>query len=478
MAETVKKKNWVFIIGVLILSVGMQFANYGGTVPIAGEVAKMNAMAYYVLIAAQGTLGIMLILPIIGKLTAILGQRNLILIGILVQLAGRILMMFCTSWVPFAAANLLQSLGGGFYTTAAYVLMVVAVEPKETVKFFGYIAVANALGAIFGPLVSSAMYSAGGIVGSLAYVSHLPFVAIGFLLVAKDCPNQKSPDAAKGFDYLGLVLSVVGLACLVFWLNLVGKMFAWVSAPSSIMLILAVVSLGWTIRRETTIAAPAIPLKMFKNKRLAYAFIATMVVAAYATCTTTYCVMWVRMNYSALPGATIFNGTYNMAQQIVILILGTFLGGFIGQRFVKRFRKFGIAAMVVALIATLLLCCLAFTGTAADNNLVMVGPVPAGMLLIYLATGLGGFASVVNTFAFPGFWQSNTPREDIPSGQALYSFGAMFGSVLCNAVAGVVLGTGSDYIRAFVVGAVFAMIGVIIAFLGFRFSKEEVAAAQ
>lgn len=478
MAETVKKKNWVFIIGVLLLSVGMQFANYGGTVPIAGEVAKMNAMAYYVLIAAQGTLGVMLILPIIGKLTAILGQRNLILIGILVQFAGRILMMFCTSWVPFAAANLLQSLGGGFYTTAAYVLMVVAVEPKETVKFFGYIAVANALGAIFGPLVSSAMYSAGGIVGSLAYVSHLPFVAIGFLLVAKDCPNQKSPDAAKGFDYLGLVLSVVGLACLVFWLNLVGKMFAWVSAPSAIMLILAVVSLGWTICRETTIAAPAIPLKMFKNKRLAYAFVATMVVAAYATCTTTYCVMWVRMNYSALPGATIFNGTYNMAQQIVILILGTFLGGFIGQRFVKRFRKFGIAAMVVALIATLLLCCLAFTGTAADNNLVMVGPVPAGMLLIYLATGLGGFASVVNTSAFPGFWQSNTPREDIPSGQALYSFGAMFGSVLCNAVAGVVLGTGSDYIRAFVVGAVFAMIGVIIAFLGFRFSKEEVAAAQ
>lgn len=478
MGETSKKKNWAFIIGILLLSVGMQFANYGGTVPIAGEVAKMDAMAYYVLIAAQGTLGVMLILPIIGKLTAIFGQRNLIIIGIFVQFAGRVMMMYCDSWLPYAAANLLQSIGGGFYTTAAYVLMVVAVEPKETVKFFGYIAVANALGAIFGPLVSSAMYSAGGTVGTLAYVSHLPLVVIGFLLVARDCPNKRSPEAAKGFDYLGLILSVVGLASLVFWLNLAGKMFSWVSLPSATMLLLAVVSLGWMVRRETTIASPAIPLKMFKNKRLVYAFIGTMVVAAYATCTTTYCVMWVRMNYSALPGATIFNGTYNMAQQIVILILGTFLGGFIGQKFVKRFRKFGIAAMVVALIATLILCCLAFTGTAAENNLVMVGSVPAGMLLIYLATGLGGFASVVNTSAFPGFWQSNTPREEIPSGQALYSFGAMFGSVLCNAVAGIVLGTGTNYIRAFAVGAVFAVIGVIVAFVGFRFSKEEMAMAK
>lgn len=186
---------------------------------------------------------------------------------------------------------------------------------------------------------------------------------------------------------------------------------------------------------------------------------------------------WVRMNYSALPGATIFNGTYNMAQQLVILILGTFLGGYVGRKFTKRFRPFGIAAMIVALIATLILCYLRFTGSAAENNLVMVGPVPAGMLLIYLATGLGGFASVVNTSAGPGFWQSNTPREDIPSGQALYSFGSMVGSVLCNAVVGIVLGSSTDYIRAFAVGTGFALLGVVVAVVGFRFTREEMEKA-
>ena len=71
------KKNWGFIIGILILCVGMQFANYGTAVCMSGEVAKMDAMQYYVLIAALGTLGMVLVLPIVGKLTAILGQRNI-----------------------------------------------------------------------------------------------------------------------------------------------------------------------------------------------------------------------------------------------------------------------------------------------------------------------------------------------------------------------------------------------------------------
>ena len=44
MADSIetKKKNWIFIIGVLIMCVGMQVANYGTAVCLTGE---MNSMA-------------------------------------------------------------------------------------------------------------------------------------------------------------------------------------------------------------------------------------------------------------------------------------------------------------------------------------------------------------------------------------------------------------------------------------------------
>ena len=100
------------------------------------------------------------------------------------------------------------------------------------------------------------------------------------------------------------------------------------------------------------------------------------------------------------------------------------------------------------------------------------------MLLIWVAVAIGGFTSVVAQSTFSAFWQSNTPREEIPSGQALYSFGSTGGSCIFGAVCGVVLGTSGDFTRAFATGFVFAVIGLIVAIVGFKFSKEEIEAAK
>ena len=45
MADTIetKKRNWIFIIGVLIMCVGMQVANYGTAVCLSGEMNSMGA---------------------------------------------------------------------------------------------------------------------------------------------------------------------------------------------------------------------------------------------------------------------------------------------------------------------------------------------------------------------------------------------------------------------------------------------------
>ena len=103
---------------------------------------------------------------------------------------------------------------------------------------------------------------------------------------------------------------------------------------------------------------------------------------------------------------------------------------------------------------------------------------PLGMLLIYVATAIGGFASTIAQSTFSAYWQSNTPSEDIPSGQALYNFGATGGSCIFSAVVGVVLGSSVDYSKAFATGFVFALVGLICAIIGFKFTKEEIQACE
>lgn len=473
------KKNWVFIIGVLILSIGMQFANYGTAVCVSGDVGILNASQYYVLISALGSLGMMLVLPVVGRLTGVFGMRTLILIGIIIQTGARVLMMFSGNWITYSAAYLLQSVGTGCYVSSAHTNLATAVEPHERAKFFGYIAVFNAIGAMTGPILISAMYSAGGLMGKLAYIGNLPFTLVGFLLMFKNCSNKKTPNATKGFDFPGLFLSVIFLACMVLWMNLGGKMFAWASMPSIIMLVVTVASFIILFKREMSIANPAVPLKMFKNPRLTASFICAVVASAYSTCSGSYCVKWVRENFQGFPASTFYNGTATMVQQLTILILGLFLGAYIGRKFVKRFRAFGILSMIAAMIACAILYCLKFTGTAAGGDLMVIGgTIPVGMIVIYIATVFGGFASCVSQSTYPAFWQTNTPREELAAGQALYTFGASGGSVIFGSVVGVVLGASGDYTRAFATGFVFAVIGLIVALVGFKFTKEEIEAAK
>lgn len=417
-AASAPKKNWPLIIGSLILSVGLMLANFGCTVSMAGQLGAMDAAQYYVLVNALGSLGMMLILPIVGRLTGIFGMRNLILLGIVVQCAGRVLMMAAGTWIPYALGYLIQALGGGCFTTAAYVLLAMAVPPAETPKFFGYNSVAIAVGSMLGPILVSTMSAMGG------------------------------------------------------------KMFQWASAPSLILMAAAVVSLVVVIRRELTIDNPAIPLRMFKNRRLTHAFLGSMCSSVFSTCVASYTIMWVMYNFSAFPGAVLFNGTASIMSHIVNLVLGLFLGGYVGKKFVMRFRPFGIAAAIASIIATGMLFCLRFTGTAAAGNVMAVGNMPVGMILIYVACAIGGFTMVVANSTYSAYWQSNTPRDEIPSGQAMYSFGAMMASCFFGALVGVLMGTSGDYTIAFGAACVICVLGLVNAIVGFKFTPEEIAAAQ
>ena len=472
-----KKKSWAVIIGVLILNVGLMIANYGCAVSMAGDLSAMQADQYYVLCSALGSLAMMLVLPIVGRLTGIFGMRNLIILGIVVQTAGRVLMMFSTTWVPYAAGYFIQGLGGGCYTTAAYVIMAGAVAPREAPKFFSYIAVSTAVGSMLGPILVSAMASLGGMAAKLAYISNLPFVLVGFVMLWKGCPNQKTPGAGKGFDYPGLVTMGVGLACLVLWLNLGSKMFQWLSAPSIILVIVGIAALAFCLRRELKISNPAIPLRMFRNKRLTYSFIISMCCSAYNTCVASYTIMWVMYNFSTFPGATLFNGTASIMNHVVGLILGLFLGGYIGKKFVLRFRPFAIWGNLSFIAASAILFCLRFTGTAAEGNVMAIGDLPVGMILIWAACAIGGFGFTVSA-TYPAFWQTNTPREDIPSGQSLYSFGAMMASCFFGALVGVLMGTSTDYTIAFGASLIICILGLIFTVVGFKFTPQEIAAAK
>lgn len=480
MADSGVKKNvGAVVFGILLMCLGMQFANYGTALAVAGDVGQMDAMQYYIFIQALGTIGMMLILPLVGKLNQLIGMRTLVFIGIILQVLGRVMMALKASWGLYAAGMLVQAIGGGAYVSATFAVIAMTVAAEKRAKYFGLIATFNGIGAIIGPIISSAVYASSATLAT--YFLFAPIVLIGFFIAFKGIPNSKVAGALKGFDIGGLLLTVLGILGLMLWMNLSGegKMFAWASAPSIIFLIVGVVCIIAAIYRELKVDNPAVPFAMLKNKRLAFASIGAFVQAVLSTCTATYSVMWIRINYQEFSGATLFNGTASLGQQLVVLIGGLTLAAFLSAKFVSRFRGAAIFAAVCAVLSCAILYCIKFTGTVFTGDIMFLGgDFPAGMLIVYVGSVFAGFTSVITQSTFSAFWQSNTPPEQIPAGQALYTFFSTGGSAIFGAIAGVVLGSSTDYSVCFLVGLCFAIVGLITAIIGLKFPKEEVEAAK
>lgn len=404
-AESNQKTNTLYVAGILALAICMQFSTYGPGIAMPTKLRELDGMAFYALCTALGSIGTMLILPMVGKLYNIFGMRTIIITGVVMQFIARIGMMAAPSVVPFMVLYALQAMGGGMYISAAYVMMAGAVSSEKRPKFYGYIATSNAIGALLGPLVCGQIVDAGFV--DFAFIAYIPFALVAIICIFRFAPNRKEAGAAAGFDFIGVVLLVAAVCCIMFWMNLGGKSFAWNSLPSIAMILVGIVALISLIRRESTIENPSVPIKMFKKKRLTASFLGQVCLSCYSTCTAAYCVNYIQN--VLLSGNAMLSGTATMPQTIVIAVLGIFIGRYLGKDFVRRFRPMGILAFLCPITATLILFSL---------------KPESSMLQIWIATGIGGVSSAIAQSSFAAFFQTELKPEEFAPAQSMYNFGS------------------------------------------------------
>lgn len=460
MSEDVSRKtNMLYVSGILTFCVGLMFSNYGPGMAIPAKLAGMDGMGYYALLSAMGTVGMILVLPMVGKLYDIFGMRNVMLLGMAVQLLARIGCMMSGTVVPLMALYCVQAVGGGLLMPAPFVMMAGAVPGEERPKYYGLIATFNAVGTLFGPIVCGWLVDMGW--GDWAFIAYLPIVLVAVFLFFRSVPNQRHAQAAAGFDYLGVVMLVVSIACIVLWMNLAGKNFAWTSLPSIGMIVAGILALIGLIRRELAIENPSVPIRLFKKKRLTSSFLAAFFLSAYSTCSAAYLIVYIQT--ILISGNATISGTATMPQTIVTAILGITLGGYLGKNFVKRFRPVGILACACATVASLLMF--------------LLRP-ESSMFQIWIATALGGVSLAVSQSSFVAFFQTVLKPEEIPPAQSLYSFGGTSGSVIFGAFAGIILNFGGSYNTVYLLAVACSGLALLVAITGFRFSPEEIAASE
>jgi MFS family permease len=456
-AEISQGKKTALVFAVMMLYAGFSSSSYGVNVIFPMKMELMDAMEYYPLRSATGTLGMMVALPLVGKLCDMLGTKTVVILGVVIQTVFRVMLIYADSWQTLILWHTISSIGLGFYITAPFAILSDVFEPKDRPKYFGMLIAFKAIGALTGPLITGMLMDAGFV--NIAFVSHAPFIIVALPVILAFYPNIKT-ERVKGrkFDFGGVVLVVVGVSCIILFLSLCGQMFGWLSPQGLTLLIVGAVSLFLLIRLESRHENPAVAIHLFKKKRFRSAFLCAMLVSSFGATFGSYSYVYAQqiMKVSAT-----LSSTATMPMTIVQVIFGFIFGRYFAKHFISRFRSAALFSLSLTVVAMVALCFL----TPSSS-----------MLLIYVSSVLGGIGSVMPQSIFSNFFQTELKHEEIGAAQALFSFGSTSGSSLFLAITGTMFNAGLSFTHIFMLAVAFCVCGLIVGVVGLKFPKDMVAA--
>lgn len=161
------------------------------------------------------------------------GGRTVFRSAVLVFTLGSILCGFSSNLPELVGARMLQGLGGAMMTPVGKILLMRSVERRDLVRALSFVTIPALLGPVTGPLL-------GGFITTYfhwrwIFWINAPIGAVG-LLVSIFVEDARAEDVGP-LDVIGLLLSGIGLAALLFGLAAAGR----ASMPAGVAIGLAAI---------------------------------------------------------------------------------------------------------------------------------------------------------------------------------------------------------------------------------------------
>ena len=224
-------------------------------------------------------------------------------------------------------ARSIQGIGAGGLLALVQVIMARMISPRERGRYSGYLGAVFALATVLGPLVGGVIVDTSWLGWRWCFYVGVPFAALAIVVLQKTLKLPTIQREAK-IDYLGATLIVAGVSLLLIWVSLAGNNFDWFSWPSALMVVGGLLCLGVAIWVESRVAEPIIPLKIFRNRTVALASIASLLVGATLYGITVFLSQYFQVARGATPTMS--------GLATIPLVLGMFLSSLIIGRIITR----------------------------------------------------------------------------------------------------------------------------------------------
>ncbi|MFG2756696.1 MFS transporter [Streptomyces wuyuanensis] len=215
--------------------------------------------------------------PLWGKLADLFSKKLLVQTALLIYVAGSVVAGLAQNTGTLIACRVVQGIGVGGLTALAQVIMAAMISPRERGRYSGYLGATFAVATVGGPLLGGVITDTDWLGWRWCFYVGVPFALIALLVLQK---TLKLPVVKRDVkvDWAGAFFISAAVSLLLIWVTFAGDKYAWLSWQTYAMTGGAAALGVIFLIIESRAGEPIIPLRLFRNRTITLASLASLFV--------------------------------------------------------------------------------------------------------------------------------------------------------------------------------------------------------
>ncbi|WP_416478306.1 MFS transporter [Streptomyces sp. LKA04] len=215
--------------------------------------------------------------PLWGKLADQISKKALVQTALVVFVIGSVIAGLAQNPAMLITARAIQGLGGGGLSALAQIIMAAMIAPRERGRYSGYLGATFAVATVGGPLLGGVITDTSWLGWRWCLYVGVPFAIIALIVLQKTLHLPVNKRKVK-VDWTGAFFITAAVCLLLIWVTFADDKYSWASWQTGVMVGGAILLTLIFLFVESKASEPIIPLRLFKNRTITLASLASLFV--------------------------------------------------------------------------------------------------------------------------------------------------------------------------------------------------------
>jgi EmrB/QacA subfamily drug resistance transporter len=215
--------------------------------------------------------------PLWGKLADLYSKKALVQIALIIYVLGSMAAGLSQNPGMLIACRVVQGIGVGGLSALAQIVMAAMISPRERGRYSGYLGATFAVATVGGPLLGGVITDTSWLGWRWCFYVGVPFAVLALIVLQKTLHLPVLKRDVK-VDWAGAFFVAAAVSLLLVWVTFAGDKYDWISWQTYAMVGGSIVLGLIFVLVESKAKEPIIPLRLFRNRTITLASVASLFV--------------------------------------------------------------------------------------------------------------------------------------------------------------------------------------------------------